>query len=80
MEEKITIWIVTVEYDGSDVKFAESHPFRTKQEAVDCAKKYSDDFVNDYGEGCCTVDVQDDGIYTFTDDYFVLSKYEKYQI
>lgn len=80
MEEKITIWIVTIEWQGSSSQFAESIPFRTKEEANAYAWKRARDFM--YHEGDCEQTVWDDGsIYLVTPDgNYALIGYKQHEI
>ncbi len=80
MKEKITIWIVTIEWQGSSSQFADSMPFRTKEEANVYAWNRARDFM--YDEGDCEQKVWDDGsIYLVTPDgYYALIEYKQYEI
>lgn len=80
MEEKITIWIVTIEWQGSSSQFAESMPFRTEEEANLYACKRARDFM--YHEDNCEQKTWNDGsIYLVTPDgYYALIEYKQYEI
>ena len=81
MEEKITIWIVTIEWQGSSSQFTESKPFKTEKEANKWAWKRSNDFT--YNESDCEQKTYGDGseIYLVTPDgYYALIEIKEWSI
>lgn len=79
MKETITIYIVTIEWQGWE-SFAESIPFRTEKEAKACLLKWANDFNDEQGN--CTRKVSEDGcsVNVFNDDYYMVANVNKFNL
>jgi hypothetical protein len=80
MEEKITIWIATSEWNSDEGIFVKAKPFRTIEEAVEWAESENKSFVNLYGEDCETDRYDNSGIYTSYYDYYVNIDITKHEL
>lgn len=80
MEEKITIWIATSEWNNDEGVFVTSKPFRTIEEAVKWAESENKSFVDLYGEDCETDREDNSGIYTSYYDYYVNIDITKHEL